>query len=209
MLATEFKLAIIGALESALNGYLQLDPDSQRTLTKMAGKCLAVELKGLQTTLYLLVDEKGIQVFSDYADTPDATLSGTPMELLGLAMEKQPGPAMFAEGVKISGDTELGQLFKRLFDKLDIDWEEQLSRYTGDIIAHKLGNLVRSGLEWSQQAGEILQQDFAEYLLQEDHLVPEKAELEGFYVQIDTLRDDAERLQARIRRIKDRLSGSA
>ena len=209
MLATELKLTIIGTLESALNNYLQLDPDSQRILEKMTGKCLAIELKGLDITLFLLTDAKGIQIFSDYPDTPDATLSGTPMELLGLALEQQPGPAMFAEGVKISGDTELGQLFKRLFDSLDIDWEEHFSRYTGDIVAHKMGNLLRSGIDWSQQAGDILRQDIAEYLLQEDHLVPEKAELEGFYTDIDTLRDNTERLQARIQRIKDHLANSA
>jgi ubiquinone biosynthesis protein UbiJ len=209
MLATEFKLAIIGTLESSLNTYLQLDPDSQRILEKMTGKCLAIELKGLDVTLYLLTDTKGIQIFSDYPDTPDAILSGTPMELLGLALEQQPGPAVFAEGVKISGDTELGQLFKRLFDSLDIDWEEYFSHYTGDIVAHKMGSLLRSGIDWSQQAIDILRQDIAEYLLQEDHLVPEKAELEGFYTDIDTLRDNTERLEARIQRIKDQLANSA
>lgn len=206
MLTTELKLAIIGTLENALNQYLLLDPDSQRMLTKMAGKCLAIELKGLDITLYLLVDARGIQIFSDYPDTPDATLSGTPMELLGLALEKQPGPATFSGGVKITGDTALGQSFKRLFDSLDIDWEEHLSRYTGDIVAHRLGNLFRTGVEWGQQAGDILRQDIAEYLLQEDQLVPEKMELEALYSQIDTLRDDTERLQARLQRLKNQLA---
>lgn len=208
MLKTEFKLAIIGVLENALNQYLQLDPDSQQMLAKMEGKCLAIELKGLDITLYLLVDTKGIQIFSDYPETPDATLSGTPMALLGLALEKQPGPATFTDGVKISGDTGLGQAFKRLFDSLDIDWEEHISRYTGDIVAHKLGNLFRMGAEWQQQAGDIIRQDISEYLLQEDRLVPEKTELEAFFSQIDTLRDDTERLQARLQRLKNQLPGS-
>ncbi|MEJ2143354.1 MAG: SCP2 sterol-binding domain-containing protein [Gammaproteobacteria bacterium] len=208
MLKTEFKLAIIGVLENALNQYLQLDPDSQQMLAKMEGKCLAIELKGLDITLYLLVDTKGIQIFSDFPETPDATLSGTPMELFGLALEKQPGPATFTDGVKISGDTGLGQSFKRLFDSLDIDWEEHVSRYTGDIVAHKLGNLFRMGVDWQQQASDIIRQDISEYLLQEDQLVPEKTELEAFYSQIDTLRDDTERLQVRIQRLKSRLSDS-
>jgi ubiquinone biosynthesis protein UbiJ len=208
MLKTEFKLAIIGVLENALNQYLQLDPDSQQMLAKMEGKCLAIELKGLDLTLYLLVDTKGIQIFSDFPETPDATLSGTPMELFGLALEKQPGPATFTDGVKISGDTGLGQSFKRLFDSLDIDWEEHVSRYTGDIVAHKLGNLFRMGVDWQQQASDIIRQDISEYLLQEDQLVPEKTELEAFYSQIDTLRDDTERLQVRIQRLKSRLSDS-
>ena len=206
MLSTELRLALSAILEASLNKYLQLDPDSKHKLARMAGKCLAIKLKGLDITLYLLIDSQGIQIFNHYPDTPDATLSGTPMELLNLTLEQQPGPAMFADGVKISGDTELGQHFKRLFDSLDIDWEEQLSHYTGDIFAHKLGNLFRTGKTWGQQAGDILQQDIAEYLLQEDHLVPEQAELEDFFSQIDKLREDTDRLQARISRLKNKLA---
>lgn len=206
MIGTELRIAIMAIVETALNRYLQLDPDSHRKLARMEGTCLAIELKGLNITLYLVTDNQGIQVFNDYPEQPDATLSGTPMELLGLALEQQPGPANFAEGVEISGNTELGQHFKRLFDSLEIDWEEQLSRYTGDIIAHKLGDLARTGIEWRQQASEILRQDIAEYLLQEDHVVPEKQELEGFFSQIDELREDADRLDARIRRLKERLT---
>lgn len=206
MFSTELRIAITATLEAALNQYLQLDPDSRSHLASMEGKCLAVELKGLDISFYLLTDNQGIQVLNHYPEQPDATLSGTPMELLGLALEQQPGPAMFAGGVKISGDTELGQHFKRLFDSLDIDWEEHLSQYTGDIIAHKLGSLFRSGKEWRQQAADILQQDVAEYLLQEDHLVPEKAELEEFFSEIDKLREDTDRIQARISRLQNQLA---
>jgi ubiquinone biosynthesis protein UbiJ len=209
MLATELRLAITGALEAALNRYLQLDPDSRSKLAAMQGKCLAIELTGLEFTLYLLIDSQGILIFNDYPETPDATLSGSPLDLLGLALQQQPGPAMFAGGVKISGDTELGQFFKRLFDSLDIDWEEHLSQYTGDIVAHKLGNLFRSGVQWGQQASDILRQDIAEYLLQEDRLVPEKAELEGFFSEIDNLREDTDRLEARIKRFKEQLVNQA
>ena len=206
MFSTELRIAISATLETALNKYLQLDPDCRNKLARMEGKCLAIELKGLDITFYLLTDNQGIQVLNHYPEQPDATLSGTPMELLGLTLEKQPGPAMFAGGVKISGDTELGQHFKRMFDSLDIDWEEHLSQYTGDIIAHKLGNLFRGTKEWSKQATDILQQDLAEYLLQEDHLVPEKTELEDFFSEIDKLREDTDRIQARISRLKNQLA---
>lgn len=201
MITTELRLGITGMLETALNNYLQLDPQSRSKLSRLEGKVLAVELTGFDITLYLLADKHGIQIMHDYAGEIDATLSGSPLALLGLAMEKNPGPATFANGVKLHGDTELGQRYKHLFDSLDIDWEEHLSRLSGDIVAHKLGNLLRESRQWGQQASNTLQRDVAEYLLQEDHLVPEKSELNHFLNDIDKLREDTDRLEARIKRL--------
>ena len=67
---------------------------------------------------------------------------------------------------------------------------------------------ARTGKEWGQQAADMLRQDIAEYLLQEDQLVPERQELEGFFSQIDNLRDDTDRLFARIERLKNQLNNS-
>jgi len=205
MFGTELRLAVTATLEAALNHYLQLDPDSRHKLAHMEGKCLAVEFKRMDITLYLLTDAQGIQILNYYPEQADATLSGTPMELFGLALEQQPGPAMFAGGVNISGDTELGQNFKRLFDALDIDWEEHLSTYSGDIFAHKMGTMLRSGKKWGQQAQQTLQQDIAEYLLQEDHLIAEKQELDSFFSSIDQFREDTDRTEAQITRLKNQL----
>lgn len=198
MLTTELQLAITATLESALNNYLRLDSEHPHRLSRLAGKYLAIELLGMNTTIYLLADDKGIQLFNHYEGEADATLSGTPLALMRLALTRQPGPAMFSDDLTLSGDTELGQQYKRLFDSLDIDWEEHLSRYSGDILAHKLAGLVRSGLSWNNQARTILQQDIAEYLLQEQQLVTEKAELQRFFNHVDVLREDVDRLQARI-----------
>ena len=53
--------------------------------------------------------------------------------------------SLFNDKIRISGDIELGQL-KKLFDEMDIDWEGHLAHFTGDVVAHQIGSLVRKGI---------------------------------------------------------------
>ena len=39
----------------------------------------------------------------------------------------------------IEGDTHIALALEQLFQKLDIDWEEHLSRFVGDVVAYKIG----------------------------------------------------------------------
>ena len=43
----------------------------------------------------------------------------------------------------MTGDVELGQQVKTLFDEIDIDWEGHLARFTGDVVAFQVGSLFR------------------------------------------------------------------
>ncbi|MCK4586952.1 MAG: hypothetical protein KAU29_06400, partial [Gammaproteobacteria bacterium] len=86
------------------------------------------------------------------------------------------------------------------------DWEEHLSHVTGDIVAHKMGNLVRGIFSWSKNTTEILGQDAAEYLQEESRELPNRREVDGFLKNIDTLRSDVDRMEMRVSRLKDRLS---
>jgi len=88
-----------------------------------------------------------------------------------------------------------------LLKRADLDWEELLSRYTGDVIAHQIGNLARSLTRWSKDAGARLGQDLAEYLLFESALLPPRLEVETFLDAVDQLRNDVDRLAARLQHV--------
>ena len=83
--------------------------------------------------------------------------------------------------------------------------EEILSQYIGDIAAHRLGNLGRGLTSWFKQASLTLGQNLSEYIQYEGRDVATAAELDGFSRAVDTLRDDSERLMARINLLKSRL----
>ena len=110
---------------------------------------------------------------------------------------------MFAGRLEIQGDTDLAQGFSDVLARLDIDWEEQLSKLTGDVVAHEAGKAVRAAGHWAERTGTIAEQDLREYLQEEAREVPSRAEVDAFGTDVNTLRDDVERLAARVRRLKE------
>ncbi|UCE88534.1 MAG: SCP2 sterol-binding domain-containing protein [Pseudomonadota bacterium] len=201
--SAEASMAIVGALESALNTWLRLDPATPTRLAQFSGKVIAMHLRGLELTLYLLPDSQGVQIQSRHDGEADTTISGTPLGLVDMTLGGQGANTLFKGDVSISGDVELGQAFKQILDDMDIDWEEWLSRLTGDVLAHKLGNLVRGLAEWGLESGKTLGRDISEYLEHEGRFVVTRPALEPFLAAVDTLRDDVERLEARIQRLRD------
>ena len=202
----ELHAAFTAALENAANAYLRLDPTSLTKLAHLQGKVVAVELRGLNQTLYLRPDGQGLMVQSHYEGEADATLSGTPIAFAELSLSHNPNRVLFRGDVEISGDIKLGQDFKRIIDGLDVDWEEVLSQYTGDIIAHKMGSLLREMNQWGKNALTTLGQNGAEYFQQESFDLPFKEEVQPFLKEVNQVRDDVERLAARVARLQQYLS---
>jgi len=189
------------ALEQAFNRYLQLDPQAQAQMASLHGQVIAFEILGLEQTLYLIPGADGVQLLAAYEGQPDCLLRGTPLALARMGNARQSSEQLFAGEVEIVGDTELAHRFGKLLGAIDIDWEEQLSRYSGDLVAHHVGNLVRDAGNWGRRTLGTLQLDLSEYLQEELHLLPVTAEVDGFLAQVDRLRDDVERLQLRIQRL--------
>ncbi|RMD68511.1 MAG: sterol-binding protein [Gammaproteobacteria bacterium] len=186
--------------EFAFNRALDLDPDTRRALGKLAGKVIALELRGLGLTLYIVPGLDGVTLTDTPPKEPDAWLSGTPFALLRLRMGSE--KPLFEGEVEIRGDVELGQRFKAILDAMTFDWEEALSRVTGDVVAHQVGNAFRGLAGWGQQTADALARNVADYLKGELGLLPQREEVEIFIQAVDELRMDADRLEQRILRLE-------
>ena len=202
MLLDEIRLTLLGGLETALNQALQLDPDTQQALAQENGKVIALQISGLHQTFYLLPGPGNITVMQHYADEPDVIISGPPASLFSLALSKDSQTILHRGDVTIRGDMELGQRFNRLLKNMQLDWEEGLAQITGDVIAYKLANLLRSASRWGRDSGQTLAENAAEYLHYEGMDVPLTDEVEAFNQGVDRLRDDSARLEARLKRLE-------
>lgn len=193
--------ALAAVIETALNGYLALDPEVRSRCAALDGSVIAMQLKGLALTLYFLPTTDRIDVLGHYEGEPDTLLTGTPASLFRLAVVRSE-EQLFNSGVEFHGDTEKGERFRDILASVDIDWEELVSRVTGDAIAHQMGNMARSLTATATQGLTSLQEDVSEYLREESRLVPTAIEVNNLLEEIDTVRLDTDRLEARIQRLE-------
>ena len=195
------KPLLIGVLEATLNQYLALDQDSDHFLTPLAGKVIAVTVLPFDETIYLCPTTDSIQCLDQFPGQADTRLRGSLWALGLMGLSSAPTRPLFSSEVKIEGDIQTGRKFQELFAKLDIDLEEKLSQFTGDIIAHKLGNFFRAGQSWGKDSLETFRLNAKEFLQEETRDLPSLPELNIYYAQIDELRTDFDRLQSRIERL--------
>ena len=193
----------LGLAEAALNRYLRLDAEALNALSEFAGKTVALELLGLGRTVLILISPEGVHLSSNADHAPDALLRAPPGALLRALAAHESSASAFDPEMVIEGDMALVQGLRRVFDRVDVDWEEVMSRAFGDVLSHQLGNLARGAARWGSQTGRTLMQDMAEYLTEEGRHTPQADELDGFVKAVDRLRDDAERLEQRVRRLED------
>ncbi len=187
--------ALAAGLETALNAYLALDPEIAPQLAELSGAVIVIELEGLELTLYLLPNEQGIRVMDHYDGEPTVRIRGTPLALIQ-QLRGQPAD------LTVEGDAATGRRFQSLLARLDIDWEEHLSRIVGDPAAHQVGQFWREFRHWGQHTSTTLLQDGGEYLQQELRILPARPAVESFLSAVDGLREDVDRLEARLNRLR-------
>lgn len=131
----------------------------------------------------------------------DATLTGSPLNLARLAAA-DPEAVIRAGDVRISGDADIASDFRLLLDIVRPDWEEELSRYTGDVVAHEVGRAVRGLAGWVERAGNSLGRSLAESLTEESRDLAAAAEIQEFNREVDELAVAVDRCEARLRLLR-------
>lgn len=200
-ITSSIQSASLSTLETAINHCLQLDPDALQRVRSLTGKVIGIELLGLNLKFYLLPDSVGLQLRGEHPGDVDVWLRGAPLSMVRMGLGGDQQKALFSGDVEIVGDTETGQRVRDIMDDLDLDWEEPLSQLVGDVVGHKIGNVVRGMADWATQARNTVEQDVSEYLLEESRLLPHREEIGPFLEAVDTLRADVDRIEARVLRL--------
>jgi len=196
--------ALLAVVEGAINGVLALDPEGARRLMPLQGRVLLVELTGFGTRIYLVPGESGLLLSGAYDAEPDCILRGTPAALLRMTFSEHQEDPVFQGAITIDGDNAMAQTLGEVFQGLDIDWEELLSKVFGDTLAHRIGLQAGASKQWARHNAEMLTQDLREYLQEEGRVLPANEEMRSFLDDVDRVRDDVERLEARIDRLAAR-----
>ncbi|TXH70552.1 MAG: Sterol-binding domain protein [Thiothrix sp.] len=197
--------ALTMPLEAAFNAWLKLDEkthgSARQRLQALQGKLIHLRISNPGFDLYFLPTADQVRISANYDAPPDVSIQGSALALMRLAQAEDSGKAMLENGIKIEGDLGLGTEFSKILREIDVDWEELLAQTVGDTVAHQAGQLARNTKGWLDQSAQAMRLNTQEYLQEEARLLPAEAELSYHYEQIDQLRMDADRLEARLNRL--------
>ena len=197
---------VTSGIELAMNQLLKLDPDSQSRLRKLSGKSLEVVIKELPWPL-LFSFSKQIDVRVGTAGVAGASSNTGPADCLielnlatlpKLKDTSQLTQLIQQKQLNLIGDIYIAQTFSSLLKELDIDWEEQLSHYTGDVAAHQAFLSARTFLEKTKHQLEQSSAELGARLTQPDAIAVAAVEVEQFSQDVSDLRGATERLTARL-----------
>lgn len=191
---------IIVAAQTVINRVLSLDPESHASASELEGKVFKVEVNGPEIEIYLMFLHDGVELSRFYDDEPDVTLSGSVFALMSLLRNSD---SLFDGTVNVAGDTSAARRLKQIMDGMDVDWEEQLSGVVGDGASHQLFRIAGSFRQLFEQGTERLRSETGEFLRGRAGVAVSEDEVKEFCESVDTIRNDVDRVEARIARLEN------
>ncbi|MGA2188132.1 MAG: hypothetical protein ABSH33_06345 [Steroidobacteraceae bacterium] len=207
--------AWLAAVEALLNRGVQSSVAASTLARRLEATALRIEIDGVPPIrasvtggrLALLAAERAPE--SATSLPVNATLAGSALAMLQLAgAGPGAGSNLRRAPVQVRGEAEIASLYRQLFALARPDLEEELSRLIGDFAARRLSQFASKTAAWARQTRRAAGENIAEYLQEESRDLTNRTELEEFLQGVDLLRETADRVEARIARLEQRLKGS-
>lgn len=187
------------ALQYAINQAISLDHFTLERLKKLDGKLIEIVILPLHVHFYIHFEQSKIELLHESIRQADTIIHTSPLGLIRISfLPSSKMRSLFNDHIQISGDIQLGQELKEIFDKIDIDWEGHLAHFTGDVVAYHVGKVFRKGKKIQEKYVQSLKFQAKEFILHEQLLAPTQPELEEFYRHVDDIRLRTERLIAHV-----------
>jgi ubiquinone biosynthesis protein UbiJ len=195
----------LASVEAVLNRSIDQSVKATTAARRLNGTSLQIDVDGVFGVRATV--SAGRLILAGHAETAaDAGISGSPLalfELLRGARAVDGRPA-----ARIRGDAEIASRYRELFALARPDLEEELSRHIGDVPARRLAQAARGAVAWARKARHTASENLAEYLQEESRNLVNDTELQEFLHGVDRLRETADRVEARLARLENRLKGT-
>lgn len=202
----------LASVEALLNRQIATEPEAAAAAQRLSGKSLQIDVDGFVRVRAAMAGYRLVLLPGD--DSPcDAVISGSLQALLKMAagsglardrLARDPAPA----GVQVRGDAEVAAAYRHLLMLARPDWEEELSRFVGDLPARRVVRFASEAAAWVRGAARSMGENVAEYLQEESRDVVGRTEIDEFLHGVDELRESGDRLEARVKRLEQRLPRS-
>ncbi len=180
-------------LQLIINKYLALDPYLSDHLEPLVDKVIAVKCTDYSNwCLYCTFTLKNILFTSSEPQHIDVRIYSTFSGFIKFALSHDKTDIM------IDGNVHIAELVLKFVSDLKIDWEEELSKYSGDVIAYQAGILITRLNKYRKHSCNSLEEMITEYLQEESGLLPTSFEVNDFINAVDQLNLDIDRLDAKV-----------
>jgi len=191
--------SLLKPIEVAINAALRQDPETCSRLAAFEQRSIVVNIANFRQFVHITFHQQSIQLSHNDEENTDLLISGDAFALLKLGEHPD---NLFSSDIRIHGDIQFAKQLQDLLDGFDFDWEQQLARLTGDVIAQPLAFGIKQSFSWLRNTSRSLQMTTSEYLREEAQLLPDKIQIEDYMQAVDRLRADYDRLEARIQRLE-------
>ena len=199
---------LLASVELGINRVLRLDSTALPRLQRLGGKVIAVDCRNPALQLFILPSDEGLMLAAHWAADADCTLRAPASSLLRLALSKDKTAILHGPDVELDGDSSVLLELAAILQDLELDWEYELSRWLGPVATALLGGHLRSRARWYQQGFASFNQTLGEYLAEESRTLVGQREAEARFSELDQIKLDLERLEARFERLSRSLDPS-
>jgi ubiquinone biosynthesis protein UbiJ len=191
---------LLKPLEMALHHALRFDMESHEQLQRFAKRSIRIDVTNLNIAVIARFTDDRILLETAGEHVADLMIKADSFALLKLLQQPD---SLFSNQIQILGDVQFAKQLQDWQQHFDFDWEQQLARITGDTVAYPLAQSLRRGFDWLKYNRSEFEKSVAEYLREESHYLPDKSQIKRFMQNVDLLRADTDRLEARIKRLQN------
>lgn len=157
-----------------------------------------VNFRILPLSAMLTVLEDGGLAMAGESATAEATVTIPPFVALRLLANDAAANAL----ITLEGDSELATALAKVLRGLSWNYEADLSHIVGAMPARKISGFGRKAVEEASAQARNAMASFTEYLREDQQLIAANYAIKQFLIDVDDVRDDAERLAKRLQKLE-------
>ncbi len=186
-------------LETIVNQVLTLDPQKDALLKKLHSQTLTIKITDWNLSLTITPSETHLNFSNEIPeDESDCLIEGNLTGFIKMALASEPQAIIQTGEINQQGNIHVLQNYQALYQALDIDWEYHLAEIIGTTPAHLFLKPFKSIKDWTVDSHQKFKHETDEYLHEEARCFPPAEEINDFYDDIQTLRNDVDRMEAKI-----------
>jgi len=182
------------SLQQSINKALELDHASRQQLGSLGQQCIKITIADGNVTLWLLLRDGNVELVESHEQQADCDIQCTLKVLLDLINEDHEEQIRFHEDAEISGNADLLISLHQILRSAEPDYEAALSRWLGPVLAHQIGQTIRSGIKWADSVRASVADDIQLYVHEESDLFPHPLEVEAFFSDVSLLQAEVDTL---------------